>query len=315
MVNYKQFWFNFAKWIFIALLSWYVFHLLSTSNQIFTNVFYHLIIVWVENGFFFMILIILSIVNWLLESKKWQILVENQQPISFLNAIKQSLTSHSFSFITPFKTGDYAFKTIFFSRDKLLNVIALNGLGNLIQLFVTTLLGLLGILIITFLNPVNFPQKIIFIGLTMLLLISLLFPILFSLRNHPTIIQWKNSLNLISKNNIRKVFVLSFFRYFIFSHQYYLLVWMSNINMSYIQVISLIFIIYLISSYLNIISLFDFIIKGSVGIWLFSFFMVNNQIIFSISVGMWGLNFLFPAIVGWVILLFFKSDWLHFFKV
>lgn len=299
----------------IFLFSIFLLFLLKSDNQKFILVFYDLLKQWVANPIWFSILILFSVANWLLESKKWQILVGNQQPISFVNAIKQSLTSHSFSFVTPFKTGDYVFKTVYYPNEKSLNIIALNAMGNLIQLFVTTIMGIIGILIISILNPINFPKQIIFFGLIALLILSIAFPILLSLKRHRKIVEWKNMFNLISNNKLKKIIFLSFVRYLFFSHQFYLMTWLSNVNMSYIQVISLIFVIYFLSSYISFISLFDFVVKGSVAIWLFSFFMVNQQVIFSISVGMWGLNFLYPAIIGWIILMFFKRDWLQIIKI
>ncbi len=289
----------------------FIVYTLRTDNQNYFSEFKNLILVWISKPLTFIALTLFSIFNWYFESEKWKILVKNIQNISTLNAVKQVLTSHSVSIITPFKSGDYVFKPLFYPLKYKWKIIALNGLGNLAQLLITTLMGFLGILIIVFVHPANFPNEMIKANMVLLLVFVLTIPVFYAFSITERFKTWKENVQLISKKKLKEVLGLSLIRYLIFSHQYYFLLFLSDVPLSYIQSISLIFIMYLVSSYLGVMNLFDFIIKGSIGIWLFSFFDINNQLIFSISVVMWGLNFLFPALTGYVILLFSKKEWFN----
>lgn len=50
----------------------------------------------------------------------------------------------------------------------------------------------------------------------------------------------------------------------------------------------------------------DFVIKGSVGVFLFGLFQVNPMLILCITLLMWILNFAVPSLVGSYFVLTFK---------
>ena len=56
------------------------------------------------------------------------------------------------------------------------------------------------------------------------------------------------------------------------------------------------------------LSLFDVVLKGSVAIWVFTFFNIEPLTILSITTIMWLLNFVLPAIIGSYFVLTFKPN-------
>jgi len=63
---------------------------------------------------------------------------------------------------------------------------------------------------------------------------------------------------------------------------------------------------YFIASTIPSIAIFDWAIKGSIAVWLFSFAGVNEITIIAITAIMWMLNFAIPAIIGSIFVLNFQ---------
>jgi hypothetical protein len=91
---------------------------------------------------------------------------------------------------------------------------------------------------------------------------------------------------------------LSIVRYLIFSHQFYFLLRLFGIETDYITLMALITSMYLLASIIPGLALLDWLIKGSVAIWVFSFIGINELIIVTITLLMWLLNFGLPALIG-----------------
>jgi hypothetical protein len=81
-----------------------------------------------------------------------------------------------------------------------------------------------------------------------------------------------------------------------------------KIDISYFDALSAITSIYLIASIIPMLSLFDFVLKGTVAVFIFSFYNIQPIIILSITSIMWILNFVLPAIIGSYFVLTFKPN-------
>ena len=81
---------------------------------------------------------------------------------------------------------------------------------------------------------------------------------------------------------------------------------MSGIETDYMTLMNLIFCMYFIASIVPGLGIFDWVIKGSVAVWLFGFIDLNELTILSIATIMWILNFAIPALLGSIFVLNFK---------
>ena len=79
-----------------------------------------------------------------------------------------------------------------------------------------------------------------------------------------------------------------------------------GIDIPYLKALSLIASVYLISSIIPMLAMFDFVVKGSVAVFIFSFWGCPPLIILSVTTLMWLLNFVFPAVIGSYYVLKFK---------
>lgn len=89
-------------------------------------------------------LLIFTFFNWFLEILKWQNLVSFYQKITFKSALIQSLSSLTASLITPNRIGEYGAKALYFKKSIRKNIVTMNLVGNLSQLAVTIVFGIVG---------------------------------------------------------------------------------------------------------------------------------------------------------------------------
>ena len=256
------------------------------------------------------ILILLSFFNWFFEILKWQHLVGTLKHISFISALEQSLGGLTASLITPNRIGDYGAKAIYFTKKLRTKIVLLNLLGNMAQMTVTTLFGIVGIFF--FLNAysidINFYKVTRFASI--ILIIGLL--ALFGMKQKRFKIKgvsFTAILTFIKSISIKTHSLnlsLSFIRYLIFSFQFYYLLIAFGVDISYANAMMAITSMYVLASIVPTISIFDVVVKGSIAVFLFDYLHISELTILSITTTMWLLNFVIPSIIGSYFVLNFK---------
>lgn len=240
---------------------------------------------------------IFTLLNWFLEILKWKLLVKPIRKISFKEALKQSLGSHTLSIITPNRIGEYGAKCLFFEKSDRKKIIFLNFIGNSYQLLATFIFGAIGLVFI------GKQLKISVAAIALTFVIGLLvFVISYEIFQKKK----KQLIHLLPKKSQRNTFALALLRYIVFAHQFYYLLILFGISVSYLQAMPIIFCMYLFASIVPSISLFDFAIKGSIALYLFEILDIFNSNLASITFYMWFLNFAIPAIYGCYYILRFQ---------
>ena len=243
-------------------------------------------------------LLLLSALNWWLEVRKWQELVASLKSIPFLQAARQSLASLTVSLLTPNRIGEYGAKALFFERRERKRVLLLNFIGNFSQMAATLLFGLAGIALMPEVMPVMFrfsPSLVLLI----MLFTGLAVFLFFRSRNGSRLLQtWKNKIWSAPQPVLARSLLLSFMKYLVFSHQFYLLLWAFGADLSYLQAMPVIFTMYFLSSLIPGFVLFDWLVKGSVAVTLFQFLGADELLVLSVTSLMWVLNFAIPSLIG-----------------
>ena len=255
-------------------------------------------------------LIILSGFNWFFEIIKWKYLAHSIQKISLVDAIKQSLAGLTTSLITPNRIGDYGAKALYYPKAIRKNVILLNLLGNVAQMTVTTILGVIGLLF--FVNrysiEIDYFKVIQFISILIIIGVFILFV---------TKQKWFNTIGYTMQSFIAPLkhitikkhainLLLSLARYLIFSFQFYYLLILFGVDIAYYNAMIVITSMYFLASIIPSISIFDVVIKGGSAVFLFGYLQVSEIAILSIVTLMWLLNFTIPALFGSYFVLNFK---------
>lgn len=249
------------------------------------------------------ILLILSSLNWFFEIKKWQVLVKSIKEISFYEAAKQSLSSLTFSLITPNRIGEYGAKALYYEKEHRKKILFLNFAGNFYQLLITLMIGCLGILYL----PNYYDQLDIYTEWIIVVLLAIIALLVIAKLLIKKIAWLQRVQQFWTLQNNRLILAYAFLRYLIFSHQFYFLLMIFKTDISYLDAMACIASMYLIASIIPMLSLFDVALKGSVSMFVFSWFghISFAPILATVSL-MWILNFALPAIVGSYFVLKFK---------
>ncbi|OUD37454.1 lysylphosphatidylglycerol synthase domain-containing protein [Flavobacterium sp. FPG59] len=273
-------------------LDWQKFIVLFQKNQSITGIAF---------------LLLLSALNRFFEILKWQNLVAFIHKITLGEATKQVLGALTAGLFTPNGVGEYAGKALFFEKKETKKIIFLNLICNGIQMILTVIFGLFGLLYF------NAQYHVITIKTVALIfgMVLLLFIILFSvkkitIKGH-SIEKLIHKINEIPKSIHQKNILLGICRYFVFSHQYYFLFLAFDVDLPYFTLIATISSVYFLASSLPTFQFLDFAVKGSVAVYFFGILGVNEWIVIFISTLMWFLNVVLPVVIGTYYVLNFNS--------
>ncbi|MCG2610049.1 lysylphosphatidylglycerol synthase domain-containing protein [Flavobacterium sp. SM15] len=255
------------------------------------------------------LILFLTFLNRFLEILKWQNLVKVIREISLGEASKQVLGALTAGLFTPNGIGEYAGKALFFSKDKAKKVVFLNLICNGIQMLLTILFGIFGLLYFNanFKVITTATVGVLFGALTLLLLI-LFFTKKISIKGY-SLEKLIHKINEIPKPIHRKNILLAIGRYLVFSHQYYFLFLIFDVQLPYLILMATITSVYFLASSLPSFQFLDFAVKGSVAVYFFGLLGVNEWIVVFISTLMWFLNTVIPVVIGSYFVLNFKAQW------
>ncbi|MEE9349661.1 MAG: hypothetical protein V3U80_06405 [Flavobacteriaceae bacterium] len=256
------------------------------------------------------ILFTLTFFNWFFEILKWKNLVSNIKKISLLESFKQSLGSLTASLFTPNRIGEYGAKAFYYYKDQRKKIMLLNLVSNVSQMTITLAFGVWGLLYFLLNFNVELPlfrmRRLIYI---FALLIASFFGGRVFISKKIRGFYLDKIIKFIKNLSGKIVFttlLFSIIRYVIFSHQFFYLLNLFGVEVDYYTLMMLIFTMYLLASVIPSLPMFDWLIKGSVAVFVFSFIQVNEMIIVTISSLMWLFNFAIPSIIGSYFIMNFK---------
>ncbi|AXO80440.1 hypothetical protein DZC78_08605 [Olleya aquimaris] len=299
----KQFFVVLIKLSIVVGAFYFIYHKITYNDNLDFNGFVLFLkqnrLFTVKNG---LILLSLSFLNWFLEIKKWQFLVSNLKKLSFLQASAQCLGSLTASLITPNRIGEYGAKAMYYKKSQRKQVVFINLIGNLMQLSITILVGSIGLILFYKNHTISLDYFNIVKGL--LILLTFTFFVFFILQQTKyrlqkiDLIKIKNKLTDLGLKHSLIGLTLSLLRYLIFSFQFYYILKLFNVNLDYLQAMTIISSMYLLASIIPTISVFDVVIKGSIALYLFGLVNVAQLPVLSCILLMWILNFAIPSLVG-----------------
>jgi hypothetical protein len=251
-------------------------------------------------------ILVLSVLNRLFEILKWKYLVSYLHPISLVEATKQVLASLTAGLFTPNGVGEYAGKALYFDKKETKKVVFLNLICNGIQMVLTVIFGLFGLLYFNAqYNVITTKTVAVLFGI-----LVILFAVLFSVKKITikgySIEKLIHKINEIPKSIHQKNTLLAILRYLVFSHQYYFLFLAFDVDLPYLILISAISSVYFLASSLPTFQFLDFAVKGSVAVYFFGILGVNEWVVVFVTTLMWFLNVVLPVLFGSYYVLNFK---------
>lgn len=262
----------------------------------------------------------LTWVNWAFESVKWQIALRTVQPIGFFRAFKAVLAGTCIASFTPNRVGEYLGRMLFVDPGNKANSIAPSILCSMSQMLITLIAGAIGIYLfsdlpyqfhIPWVTPVFFRSSMIVTAISAILLGLIYF------RFEPLVTRvndWmkKNNRKFSIPSNfsfptLSAILIISAIRYLIFVLQYFLLFSLFAIPLNGMQVftgVSVMFVLMAIVPTLTFLT--DLGFRWAAGIQIFHVFTLNTAGILAVSLGIWFINLIIPALVGSLLILRIK---------
>lgn len=255
-------------------------------------------------------------VNWLLEAKKWQLLINKLEPISLWTSFKAILSGITLGVITPYRLGDYAGRLIVLRKIEPIKAIAVTVVGNFAQIIVTVIAGLASFCIYWFqyshLN--NYVLAILYVSSAIIcyLLVDLYFLINLTsnffkkFSYYKKVSRYVEALDNYNHKELLALLLLSLLRYMVFTAQYLILLSMFGIHVPVFTAIILITMLFLIQAVIPSITIVELGVRGSLVLYIFWAFTANTLGVLSASFVLWLINLIVPAIVGSILI--FKSN-------
>lgn len=296
--------------IIVFIVAWgYVVYQFMTMEQ-------DVSVIFAEEHFsfcFFLIVCALLFVNWGLEAKKWQFLVNRNQSISYAKAVSGVLVGLPLALITPNRIGEIGGRAIVLEKGYKEAVFA-TFLGSLMQFSATILFGVFGVVFYLVFLPHT--QAVESASLISLCVIFSLIIVVFLCKNQ----RWLKFLflrvigktfyrklmqmvHIYNANDIVKALTVSLLRYCIFSSQFLIMISMLIPELSFVEMFVGITLTYLFTTIIPTSVLGEIGIRGSVAMFIFEAFTPKVVIIFQISLLIWIINIVVPTLAGSLILL------------
>jgi len=257
----------------------------------------------------------LWLVNWGIESLKWQRILAHLEVVSFYSAFRAVLAGTAVTMLTPNRTGEFAGRILFVSQQNRVTAISLTFLGSIAQLLVTLLMGLAGLLLLRLdifrgLLPGSWAYDLPgdFLLITTLLLTIALGMFFFQvarfvelLRRFGVFNKLMKHLDLLqdfSRKQLLRIVILSFFRYLIFILQYVLLlkVFVPEINPQESLVLLMVF--YLVMTAMPSIGLTELPLRAAASVQIFGLITSNVLGLQMAAFSIWCINLMLPAAIG-----------------
>ncbi|WP_295121809.1 lysylphosphatidylglycerol synthase domain-containing protein [uncultured Chitinophaga sp.] len=275
----------------------------------------------VNRGLFVLLtVIVLMLVNWGLEARKWQLLVRPLEDISFRKAFSAILSGVSLSINTPNRIGEYGGRILYIKNRNKLKAIAATVVGSFSQLIITAVFGLAGLIYyINNFELIKADQRFASsfwenIMLGVLIVVSLLIILLyFRLQIIVAVfdkISWLRKAKVFvqiiarySPKELKKLLLLSAVRYMVFSAQYLILLYVLGVELVWWQGLLMISTIYLVMAMVPTIAIAELGLRGRVSIYFLGLLSPNIAGIIAATVCIWLINLVLPAVMGSILLL------------
>lgn len=262
----------------------------------------------------FWTVILLMIVNWLTEARKWQVLMLPLEQISLWSSFKAILAGVAFALNTPNRIGEYGGRMLYLKEENRISSVSLTVAGSISQLMVTLLMGAVGVLILEdpladILSASNFNStwmRMLQVGVVGATILCSVFYFrlgwLLQVCERMKISEkWLRHIRVIERLNVTillRVLMLSIGRYLVFVCQYILMLQLMHTDVSMWHAFWLITVLYLILALIPTVALLELGVRGKAGIMLFQAFSTNTVGIYAASTGIWLVNLIVPALAG-----------------
>ncbi len=309
---------NVIKNNYFAIIKWLIFigSLLFIINKIFIQheikqIFTNSNLFKTSNVYYLLLVFILMLINWGVESYKWKLSINKITQISFFKAYTAIFSGISVSIFMPNRTGEFLGRIFYLKPENRVKGAIASIITSYSQLVATIIFGSIGISLLYIFYPsniltqnninwlINIPVYIVATISTLIYFKITWFSYFFEkwhfLKKYSNSIKFLNSYNI---NELSTFLFLSFIRYIVFLLQFYFLILVFNVEISFTQCLIASTITFYASTIIPTFAIAEIGVRGSVAVIIFGFFSNMYSEIILASTLLWVINIGIPAIIG-----------------
>jgi len=271
----------------------------------------------------FLLVIILMLLNWGIEAKKWQLLVLHLQEFSFVRAFKSVLAGCSVTMLTPNRIGEYGGRILFIKEENRIKAISLNIASSISQLLVTMIMGCGGLVFLRFFSHNNqnalsvlpdfWGNVLIYFSITGTLILFLFYirlgwlvSLIEKIPAFNKVTRHIKVLDEFSASQLLKILSLSLLRYVVFVLQYVLLLQVLQVGIATGLSFWLITVFYLLMAVAPTIGFLELPVRAKASVELMKLYSSNTLGIETAALSIWLINLVIPALIGSLLILGIK---------
>ncbi len=264
----------------------------------------------------FLCAVIFVAFNWSLEALKWQMLMRRIEQIGMFKSLQAILAGLTLAVFTPNRIGEYGGRILFVTEGNRMKSIAVCVVGSLSQTVVTLVSGLIALpFFLSDFDPVSYVPNGVYMVVCLLLVavalflffnLKLLYNLLRSISILRRYLKYVAVLRDYKRSTLLKVLGFSTTRYVVFSLQYWFLMNVFGLDLSFSIACTIIPIIFLVQTIVPSIAVAELGIRGNVALYLLTPFAENAIGIIAATFSLWLINLIIPAVIGFFITL--KTD-------
>ncbi len=265
--------------------------------------------------------VILMFVQWGIEVVKWKRMFSRSFDMSWPDAFRAVFSGLAISMITPNRVGEFAGRIIYLPAGLRIKGTAFTFISNLAQLLVTLVAGCLTLVFAggafkAMLEPAGLSAVITLLYWLTPVMTVLICQLFFTgsrwmgkLMKIRMLSRYSSQIGIIdslSLQTLTVILVLSLCRYVLFIAQYAILLTVSG-EMPNLLALSLsVAMMFLWLAIVPTLSVAELGIRWQFAYWLFTPVLVNYPVILFAVTAVWVINFILPAVIGSIILFFYK---------
>lgn len=298
------------KWVLLGAMLSYLYITIQEKGQSIQDIHQLLcerltFVHWAELG----LVILLTPLNWACESKKWQLLAQKIEQISFLQSLKGVLSGLALGFILPNNVGDAAGRVLSLQSAQRLTGVGAALLSNGLQFYVSLFFGTLGwgFFIKHRSDLQHWPQLTLLGMLTIILLFGIW--LIISRKKAEVYLErfrwfrWVDPyVKVIAQYElveIQRAFRWAVLRYGVFSLQFGLLLSIFEVSLPFFAALACIFLVFFAKTLIPALNfLGDLGIREASSLYFFSFYDIAPARIVAVTLTLWCINILLPVLVG-----------------
>lgn len=248
----------------------------------------------------FLLCFVLMPINWLLETLKWKRIISEFQNLNYSQGLKSILLGISLALITPNGVGEYGGRIAAIDKGYRKKALFMNAFLSVSQLTITVLVGIFSVIYFLKSLVLVSPNVGLILLIFAILLILVIFKYYFTHQFQGKILLFKKIKSPPAIPFRLRVYslVMSFYRYLIFTTQFFLLLYIFIGQVDLIQFLIGTASIFFISAIIPTGWISILAVRTSLAFFVFEMLGFSGEAAVLASTFLWLINLFVPAMIG-----------------